>query len=316
MSILATLTGLSLALIVPLSLAMWGDKLFRNPDSLTSKCLQQLFLATLFAGICCIVIFWEKKPLSSIGLYGLRWQSIIWGLIFAAFLIFVYSPILIRVMNWFGIPGFENGLGKLTSLPIWYLIIAVVIGGIVEEGLYGFTIERYFLSMTCELTNSIPQPQIPRDFTVRQVNGSSDAQQWVELYNESFFDHWNYHEYTIDNYYHWLSDSNYKPELDLVAITPDGKFAAFCRCWINSERNNRNEQKEGSIDILGTRRDFRRMGLARALLLTGMQQLKENGMNIAKLNVDADNSNRAALLYESVGFSKAFTRIRFVKDVC
>jgi mycothiol synthase len=181
---------------------------------------------------------------------------------------------------------------------------------------YGFTIERYFFSMTRELTDSIPQPQIPREFIVRQVHGSSDAQQWVELYNDSFVDHWNHHEYTIDNYYHWLSDSNYKPELDLVATTPDGKFAAFCRCWINSERNNSNEQKEGSIDILGTRRDFRRMGLARALLLTGMQQLKENGMNIAKLNVDADNSNRAALLYESVGFSKTFTRIRFVKDVC
>ncbi|GJD21171.1 hypothetical protein RIVM261_061270 [Rivularia sp. IAM M-261] len=140
---MATLTGLSLALMAPLCLAMWGDKLFYKLDSLTSKCLQQLFLATLFVAICFIVIFWEKQPLSSIGLYSLHWQPVMWGLIFAAFLIYIYSPILIRVMNWFGISGFENGLVKLTSLPIWYLIIAVVIGGIVEEVLYrGYAVER------------------------------------------------------------------------------------------------------------------------------------------------------------------------------
>jgi mycothiol synthase len=66
---------------------------------------------------------------------------------------------------------------------------------------------------------------------------------------------------------------------------------------------------------LGTRQDFRRMGLARGLLLIGMQRLKENGMHIAKLSVDADNCNHAALLYESVGFSQTSTLIRFVKDV-
>ncbi len=146
MSILPTLTGLSLALIAPLFLAMWGDKLFRNQKNLASMCLQQLFLVIFFVAICFIVIFWEKQPLSSIGLHGLRWVSIVWGLIFAIFMIFVYSPLLVRVMNWFGIPGFDNGLGKLTSLPIWYLLSAVIIGGIVEEGLYrGYATERLSL---------------------------------------------------------------------------------------------------------------------------------------------------------------------------
>jgi mycothiol synthase len=179
----------------------------------------------------------------------------------------------------------------------------------------GFTSDRYFFSMERDLNVSIPQPQIPSGFTVRQVNGSSDAQQWVELYNESFFDHWNYHEYTIETYYHWLSDSNYKPELDLVAVTSQGQLAAFCRCWINSEHNCNNEQKEGLIDILGTRSGFRRMGLGRTLLLIGMQKLKEHTMDIAKLNVDANNSNFAGLLYESVGFVRVYTRIRLVKEL-
>ncbi len=181
---------------------------------------------------------------------------------------------------------------------------------------YGFTTERYFFSMMRSLASPIPQPQIPATFIIRQVRAAQDALLWVELFNESFIDHWNHHDYTIEDYYHWLSDANYKPDLDLVAIACDGKFAAFCRCWINSERNSHSGIKEGSIDSLGTRRGFfRRMGLGRAMLLSGMQRLKANGMDTAKLNVDADNPNSALQLYESVGFSKVSTRIRFVKDV-
>ena len=42
--------------------------------------------------------------------------------------------------------SFETGLTKLVSLPIWYLVLAIAVGGIVEEGLYrGYAIERLSL---------------------------------------------------------------------------------------------------------------------------------------------------------------------------
>lgn len=42
--------------------------------------------------------------------------------------------------------GFERGLAQLAPLPVWYLAVAVVIGGVVEEGLYrGYAIERLSL---------------------------------------------------------------------------------------------------------------------------------------------------------------------------
>jgi uncharacterized protein len=143
MNSIGILVGLSLALIAPPVLAMWGDKLFANPESIASKCWQQFFLALLFTAICWIVIVWENQPLSSIGLHPFRWNSVLWGLLFTAFLIFIYSPFLIKIIGWFGVSGFSNGLDKLASLPLWYLTIAVIIGGIVEEGLYrGYATER------------------------------------------------------------------------------------------------------------------------------------------------------------------------------
>lgn len=179
----------------------------------------------------------------------------------------------------------------------------------------GFTADRYFFSMERSLSFPIPEPQFPEGFTLRQSEGEQDTEAWVEMFNQTFIDHWNYHPITVEAIQHYLSDPNYKPEFDLIAVAPDGKFAAFCYCHINPEDNKRNEYNEGWIDILGTRRGFRKQGLGRAMLLTGMQKLKAAGVDTARLAVDADNPNGAGQLYESVGFRKRHTRIIYAKDV-
>ena len=186
----------------------------------------------------------------------------------------------------------------------------------------GFAADRYFFSMArClrraapTLTERIPEPQFPAGFTLRQVQSEQDAEAWVEMFNQSFIDHWNHHDLTVESYKHWRTDPDYRPELDLIAVAPDGTFAAFCYCHINPEDNKRNGRNEGWIGVLGTRRGFRNQGLGRAMLLAGMQRLKAAGVDTARLAVDADNPNGAGRLYESVGFRKLYTRIMYVKDV-
>jgi membrane protease YdiL (CAAX protease family) len=143
MNSLATAIGLCIALGGPALIARFGDQCFGNPQHLLSKILQQLALAVLLIAVLGIVIFGERQPLSSIGLHPLRWQSILWGLGFAGLLIFVYSPLITAAMTRLGLAGFEAGLAKLTPLPQWYLVLAVVMGGVVEEGLYrGYATER------------------------------------------------------------------------------------------------------------------------------------------------------------------------------
>ncbi|NJM96843.1 MAG: CPBP family intramembrane metalloprotease [Phormidesmis sp. RL_2_1] len=146
MSSLSTIIGLCFALGGPALLARFGNHFSSNLESLVSKLLQQIALAMLFVIILGIVVFGEQQSLSSIGLHSLRWQSILWGLIFAGFLIFIYSPLLVWSMTKLGLAGFEKGLAKLESLPFWYLALAVVIGGVVEEVLYrGYATERLSL---------------------------------------------------------------------------------------------------------------------------------------------------------------------------
>lgn len=177
----------------------------------------------------------------------------------------------------------------------------------------GFTPDRYFLTMKRSLAEPILERGFPAGFTLRQVNGEQDAQPWVELHNQSFIDHWNHHDLTLENYKYWLTDPDYRPELDLIAIAPDGTFAAYCYCYISSEDNERTGRNEGWIAMLGTRRGFRRIGLGRAMLLAGMHQLKVAGVEEALLGVDAENPSGAKQLYESVGFRQVYTWISYVK---
>lgn len=177
----------------------------------------------------------------------------------------------------------------------------------------GFISDRYFFKMQRDLNLPLPQPQLPEGFVVRSVNPQQDAPAWIEMFNQTFIDHWNHHDLTLEQYQHHIKSPDYDPELDLVAITKEGKFASFCEGKIHSYDNQKNGRNEGLIHILGTRRGFRKIGLGRAMLLTGMHRLKAKGMEISLLGVDGQNPSGALKLYESVGFHKRHTAIDYLK---
>jgi ribosomal protein S18 acetylase RimI-like enzyme len=103
---------------------------------------------------------------------------------------------------------------------------------------------------------------------------------------------------------------DYEPELDLIAVAPDGRFAAFCVCHISREENALTGRNEGYTDPVGTHPAFQRQGLARALLLTGLHLLKQRGMDRAILGTWGENiaMQRTAA---SVGFRVESTTIFF-----
>jgi mycothiol synthase len=181
---------------------------------------------------------------------------------------------------------------------------------------YGYTLVRYFFKMARPLDQPIPAPQFPEGFTLTHTADEAGMARWIEAFNLSFIDHWNHHPATVEGHVHWLSSPKYRPEGDLVALAPDGTtVAAFCLCWIDPEENARNARTEGWIDVLGTRRGYRQIGLGRAMLVAGMHYLKAQGVDTAVLGVDAENPTGALRLYESVGFGKQSTWVTYRKDL-
>ncbi len=180
---------------------------------------------------------------------------------------------------------------------------------------HGFTKSRQFWFLTQSLDRTIPSPHLPTGFTIRHVNAAQEAQAWVDLHNRCFFGSWNYHPLTVENYQLRLQDAEYIPELDLVALDPDRKFAAACYCAIHAAHNTFLGRQEAWIALLFTSPDFQRRGLAKAMLFHALDRLKSQHIEITKIGVDSENAYGARQLYESIGFKHRYTNIAYVKHL-
>jgi mycothiol synthase len=179
---------------------------------------------------------------------------------------------------------------------------------------HGFAEDRHFLFSSKPLTEEMAAPQLPAGFMIRSIEGDQDIQAWVDLHNRAFCQQWNYHPLTFENRQHDLQNPLYLPDLDLVAVDAAGRLASICYCTVNPEHNDFLGRQEGWVALVCTDPDFQRRGLAKAMLLHGLQRLQALNIDIAKIGVDAKNAFGAKELYESIGFQHTYTQIAYVKN--
>lgn len=177
----------------------------------------------------------------------------------------------------------------------------------------GYEAVRQFNELERSLQVPTPPPEVPPGFQLRAIQPTDPPDRWVELFNQAFVDHWNHHPLTVEQYHYHLTQPGYHADLDWLAIAPDGTLAAFCVGHIDALDNQLQGEQVGWVQCLGTRRGYRRLGLARALLLQQLALLRQAGMQVARLGVDAENPNQAYALYESVGFTPTKSTIALLK---
>jgi mycothiol synthase len=135
-------------------------------------------------------------------------------------------------------------------------------------------------------------PTLPRGFVVRPVAGLHEAEERAAAHRDAFSPS----QVTDQAYRRLMQTPDYAPELDLVAAAPDGSFAAFCIGWLD------NVNRVGEFEPVGSRPAFRRMGLARAVLLDGLRRMKGHGMESVVIGPVPADDHAAVELYRSVGF--------------
>lgn len=179
---------------------------------------------------------------------------------------------------------------------------------------HGYTHVRSFYKMERDLREPIPAPVLPEGLTLRTYGKDVDDR-LRDATNEAFRDHWGHQEITAEEWRMFMIDvSDFRPDLTLVVMDGD-EVAAFSINRVKAEENERLGVRRGWIGTLGTRRPWRKRGLATFLLAESMQRFKAEDFDSVGLGVDAENLTGALALYERIGFRAVRTRLALQKKV-
>jgi ribosomal protein S18 acetylase RimI-like enzyme len=158
-----------------------------------------------------------------------------------------------------------------------------------------------YVRLAQSLGRTIPASELPEGFVMRPLAGGREAAAYVATHRAAF----DTPNMTEDWRLATIRDPHYTPELDLVAIAPDGSLAGFCVCWITPSLAALGGQRIAQIEPLGVLPAYQRMGLGRALLLEALRRAKALGASTIEVNAESFNAaSRGA--YESVGFRTQF----------
>ena len=169
---------------------------------------------------------------------------------------------------------------------------------------FGYHPARWFFDMERSMTGDLPEVEaLPDGLELRPMAADQAWQLWVADH-EAFRDHWGGHDDSEANFRRWRDSPQFDPSLYLVAWDGD-EIAGGVLNAVYPEENRALGVERGWLDSVFTRRQWRRRGLARNLIVRSFRLLRERGMTTAVLGVDADNPSGALGLYESVGFAVA-----------
>ena len=165
---------------------------------------------------------------------------------------------------------------------------------------HGYRPIRYFQWMVVELTD-VPEPAtMPDGVVIRQMQ----PEEWktaVFVQDKSFEDHWGYVKRSDEEHLKWWQhymehEPDYDPTLWFVAVADEEIVGvSFCKGRITEDDDM------GWVEDLGVLREWRRRGIAEALLRHSIFQLHQRGKKRVGLGVDASSLTGATRLYDKVG---------------
>jgi len=148
--------------------------------------------------------------------------------------------------------------------------------------------------MSQSLDYPLPQPGLPEGYTVRGSKGETEVVARATAQYSAFTNTIPFDRY-VDRFRGFMQSPVYDPELDVVAVAPDGRIDSFCIVWLDPVTG------VGLFEPVGTHPDFQRRGLGKAVMSEALRRLKERGMERAIVSTNADNTP-GIKLYEAAGF--------------
>ena len=157
----------------------------------------------------------------------------------------------------------------------------------------GFGSVRSFRHMQIDLDGPVDPGEPPTEATLRRVDLDRDLPAVHAVLTEAFAEEWGWRVPPFDR---WIEEDLHAPNADpslwLVAEI-DERIVGATTTAVWGDR--------AWVATIGVGRDFRRRGIAAALLRRTFALAAERGLTRVMLNVDFENPTGAVALYEAVG---------------
>jgi mycothiol synthase len=136
------------------------------------------------------------------------------------------------------------------------------------------------------------------------------------LFNESFREHFDYHPMPVEDIRHiYRAARERNTWLFTVVARLEDEPVGFLLGGSDPAEQKRRGKSIGGLYIMGVLKPFRNRGVAKALLISGLERLKQRGMTEAELGVDTENVTGALHLYERLGFKSTRRRLTQIRDL-
>jgi mycothiol synthase len=173
---------------------------------------------------------------------------------------------------------------------------------------HGYEPVRGFWGMTIDLEEAPEVPDVP-GIEIRTIDHPAEARAVYDAHQEAFATHW---EFRPMPWAEWeekrIGKETFDPTLWWVALDGD-RIAGVSIC-----AHKRNPD-QGWVDALGVRPEYRRRGIAEALLQTAFAEFFRRGEPKVGLGVDAESPTGATRLYDRAGMRTLWQAIVWEKEL-
>ncbi len=168
----------------------------------------------------------------------------------------------------------------------------------------GMVRQRELLIMERRLDEKLPKPAIPPGVQIRTFVPGQDEQEWLRVNAAAFASHPEQALIDLDDLNDRMAESWFDPRGFFVA-TKDGSMIGFH--WTKQHKD-----QLGEVYVLGIAPWAARQGLGKALLVTGLRWLQQQGNSRVKLYVESDHQ-AAIELYLTYGFATASRDVMYAQ---
>jgi ribosomal protein S18 acetylase RimI-like enzyme len=125
----------------------------------------------------------------------------------------------------------------------------------------------------------------------------------------AFADHWAFQPRPQPEWRSRVESVNFRPALSLLAVDASDEVAGYLLT------NGFQDPARMTMAVIGTRRAWRRRGVASALIARALAAYRAAGVSTAELGVDSANPTGALGVYERMGFARGLSSTTYGRAI-